>query len=53
MVDGAGRFVPAYSMDQYGATLARWMGIKGSDFNAIFPNLANFAATDLGFMRAG
>jgi len=50
---GAGRFVPAYSMDQYGATLARWMGIKGSDFNAIFPNLANFAATDLGFMRAG
>lgn len=50
---GAGRFVPRYSMDQYGATLARWMGIKGSDFDAIFPNLANFTQKDLGFMKPG
>lgn len=48
---GAGRFVPQYSMDQYGATLAKWMGIKGTDFNAIFPNLANFTQPDLGFMK--
>lgn len=47
---GAGRFVPTYSMDQYGATLARWMGIKGTDFDAIFPNLVNFTQKDLGFM---
>lgn len=50
---GAGRFVPRYSMDQYGATLARWMGIQGSDFDAIFPNLANFTQKDLGFMKPG
>lgn len=48
---GAGRFVPRYSMDQYGATLARWMGIKGTDIAAIFPNLPNFTQQDLGFMR--
>ena len=48
---GAGRFVPQYSMDQYGATLAKWMGIKGTDFDAIFPNLRNFTQKDLGFMK--
>lgn len=48
---GAGRFVPTYSMDQYGATLARWMGIKGTDIDVIFPNLQNFSLKDLGFMK--
>ena len=48
---GAGRFVPTYSMDQYGATLAKWMGIKGTDVDAIFPNLQNFSLKDLGFMK--
>ncbi len=49
---GQGRLIPAYSVDQYAATLARWMGATPGDLNAVFPNLANFGSlTDLGFMR--
>ncbi len=48
---GSGRFIPKYSSDQYGATLAKWMGITDGDLNAIFPNLNNFPARDLGFMH--
>lgn len=49
---GSGRFIPAYSTDQYGATLSNWMGVTGSDMNTIFPNLENFAVKDLGFMES-
>jgi hypothetical protein len=43
--------IPGYSVDQYGATLARWMGANDADLNAVFPNLANFgSARDIGFM---
>ncbi|MEE9424500.1 MAG: DUF1501 domain-containing protein [Methylococcales bacterium] len=46
----AGRLIPEYSVDQYGATLARWLGISETDLLQIFPNLGNFAQKDLGFM---
>jgi uncharacterized protein (DUF1501 family) len=46
----AGRLIPEYSVDQYGATLARWLGISETDLLNIFPNLGNFAQKDLGFM---
>ncbi len=45
-----GRFVPKYGVDQYGATLAKWMGMTNSDMEEIFPNLSNFDNYDLGFM---
>lgn len=45
-----GRFVPNFAVDQYGSTLAKWMGMTDSDMNEIFPNLSNFDTNDLGFM---
>jgi hypothetical protein len=46
-----GRLIPGQSVDQYAATLSKWMGASPSDLVTVLPNLANFgSATDLGFM---
>lgn len=49
-VEDTGRFIPKYSVDQYAATLAKWMGMTDSDMLDIFPNLHRFNDKDLGFM---
>jgi uncharacterized protein (DUF1501 family) len=47
---GEGRWIPTTSVDQYGATLARWFGLGDADLGAVFPNLARFPASSLGFL---
>jgi uncharacterized protein (DUF1501 family) len=47
---GQGRLLPSSSVDQYAATLARWFGVSPTEMPTIFPNLANFATPNLGFM---
>jgi uncharacterized protein (DUF1501 family) len=50
---GNGRLLPTTAVDQYAATLARWMGVAGADLPLVLPNIANFSEQDLGFMRRG
>jgi uncharacterized protein (DUF1501 family) len=45
-----GRWIPTTSVDQYAATLASWFGVAAADLPSIFPNLANFPASNLGFL---
>ncbi len=46
----AGRWIPTTSLEQYGATLARWFGIPESDLPYVFPNIGAFVNTNMGFM---
>ena len=45
-----GRFIPTTSVDQYGATLAKWFGVAASDLSTVFPNIGRFSNSDLGFL---
>ncbi|MDE2427516.1 MAG: DUF1501 domain-containing protein [Burkholderiales bacterium] len=49
---GQGRLLPTTSVDQYAATLGKWMGVSDSDLLSLLPNLANFdkATRNLGFV---
>jgi uncharacterized protein (DUF1501 family) len=47
---GDGRWIPTIATEEYGATLAQWFGVPGSDLSAVFPNIGRFAKTNLGFM---
>ncbi len=48
--DVRGRWIPTISIDQYGATLCNWFGIPASALAAVFPNLANFSSSNIGFL---
>lgn len=48
---GAGRLIPNYSVEQYAATMARWMGLSANQMHEIFPRLRNFGSDiDIGFL---
>ncbi|MFZ6799379.1 DUF1501 domain-containing protein [Undibacterium sp. Di24W] len=49
---GQGRLLPSTSVDQYAATLGKWLGISDSELLSLLPNLANFNASsrNLGFV---
>lgn len=51
-VDGAGRWLPTASVDQYAATLASWFGVAASDLPIVLPHLAGFQSSNLGFLTA-
>jgi len=45
-----GVLIPTTSIDQYGATMAKWFGVSAAAMPQVFPNLTNFAAADVGFL---
>jgi len=47
---GSGSLLPAISVDQYAATLAKWFGLSDGQIADVFPNIGNFSTRDLGFM---
>lgn len=49
-VTGRGVWLPAISLDQYGATLASWFGVTDEALSKVFPNLANFTPKRLKFV---
>lgn len=49
---GQGRLLPNISVDQYGATLAKWMGVSAGDINTLFPNISKYSVADLEFLKS-
>ena len=45
-----GRWVPTTGSVQYAATLASWFGVTPAQMPAIFPNIASFPNSNLGFV---
>jgi uncharacterized protein (DUF1501 family) len=45
-----GAVIPSTATEQYGATLAAWLGVSQNQLDAVFPNLGNFGMSNLGFM---
>lgn len=47
---GQGRLIPSTSVDEYAATLSRWLGVSLGNLGQVLPNIGRFASRDLGFM---
>lgn len=45
-----GRWVPSTGSVQYAATLASWFGVPANQMASVFPNIGNFAVSNLGFV---
>lgn len=51
-ISDEGRWAPTTAVDQYAATIARWMGAPPDQLTSLFPALANFPAQTLPFLGA-
>jgi uncharacterized protein (DUF1501 family) len=50
---GRGRWIPATSVDEYGTTLTKWLGVSSVDIPSVFPLIGNFESSPypgLGFI---
>lgn len=45
-----GRLAPTTAVEEYGATLMRWMGVPDAALDLVFPALPNFGSRNLGLM---
>ena len=45
-----GVLIPTTSVDQYGATMAKWFGVGPAAMPQVFPTIGNFSNADLGFL---
>ena len=45
-----GALIPSTSLEQFGATLATWLGVPANQLSAVFPNMGGFATQNLGFL---
>lgn len=45
-----GQWIPTTSLDQFGATIAKWFGVPAASMTQVFPNIGAFTAADLGFL---
>ena len=45
-----GRFMPTTATDQFAATLVSWLGVPANQIATVFPNLAGFSSSNLGFL---
>jgi uncharacterized protein (DUF1501 family) len=45
-----GVLIPTTAVDQYGSTLAQWFGVPQGSLPTVFPNIANFGTSPLGFL---
>ena len=56
---GQGRLLPSTSVDQYAATLAKWLGVSDIEMSGVLPNIRRFGAAggrldypvNLGFLK--
>lgn len=51
-VSQRGVWLPTTSLDQYAATIASWFGVPDVALPVVFPNLANFRNSKLGYLKA-
>ena len=47
---GQGRLLPTTSVDQFGATLATWLGVSDTNLPLVVPNIGSFSTRNLGFV---